>query len=244
MQSTEGGAKQLRTARLTVVAMLLESVNFYKLMTGARDPDTNKKLVQSGVSLLSSLITITMTPYYAALKTSNRTLGWKFVGGGLGAVGASVSVWMDGAKIFETGFKQQFDASLIYLVKTGADIGVTGAVVLDTISTAAPLLKTIAKRYGTEAVIAAVETLTERAIAWAALRGIGMLLGWEATIGLIVLQAAANWLTPTALETWCAECAFGTGRTSFLRVKDYSVKLYTDPSEQEKDYVSAMTQAI
>lgn len=245
MQSTADGEKPLRTARLTVVAMLLESVNFYKLMTGARDQDTSKKLVQSGVSLLSSLITITMTPYYAALKTSNRTLGWKFVGGGLGAVGASVSVWMDWTKTVDTAFnKHQFDATVIYFLKTGADLGVTGALVLDTISTTAPLLKAIAKRYGTEAVIAAVETLTERAIAWAALRGIGMLLGWEATIGLIVLQAAADWLTPTALETWCAECAFGTGRTSFLRVKDYSVKLYTDPSLQEKDYVSAMTQAI
>ncbi|WP_069267623.1 T6SS effector BTH_I2691 family protein [Paraburkholderia nodosa] len=244
MAQTEDGVKSLRAARIGVVAMLLESVNFYKLMTGAKDDDTNKKLVQSGVSLLSSMITITMTPYYAALKNSNRTRAWKFVGGGLGAIGAAISVWMDSAKAIDAGSKRQFDATIIYTIKTLTDFGITGAIVIDTISTSAPLLKTIARRYGTEAVIAAVEAITERAAAWAVLRGIGMLLGWEAAIGLIVLQAAADWLTPTALETWCSECAFGTGRTSFFRAKDYSVKLYTDPAEQEKDYVSAMTQSI
>ncbi len=78
-------------------------------------------------------------------------------------------------------------------------------------------------------------------IAWAALRSVGMLIGWEATVGLIVLQTLATWLTPDALESWCSRCAFGTGQEKILRLANHSVQRYTDPAQQEKDYADAMT---
>lgn len=55
------------------------------------------------------------------------------------------------------------------------------------------------------------------------LRIVGMLTGWEATIVLLGLQAMADWLTPTELESWCSRYAFGTGQETTLRITDHSV---------------------
>lgn len=59
-------------------------------------------------------------------------------------------------------------------------------------------------------------------------------------IGLLGLQAAADWLTPDELEAWCSRCAFGTGRAAIGRVIDHDVKLRANPSQ--KDFVNAMTE--
>jgi hypothetical protein len=114
------------------------------------------------------------------------------------------------------------------------------ATLIDATSTAAPLLKKLAKRYGTVVVIEAVETATKRVIAWAALRAVTMLTGWEVTVGLLVLQQMADWLTPDGLESWCSRCAFGTGQETILRVTDHSVEHYSEPSQQETDFIDAM----
>lgn len=241
LKSTEDGAKALRSGRIAVVAALMEAVNFYKIMTSARDRDTAVKLVQSGMSMLSSVITITMTPYYGLLKNSIRSQTWKFAGSALGAVGTFISGWMDSEKAFDAFGKNQFDAITILALKTALDGSVGFAILIDTTSTAAPLLKKLALRYGTDAVIQLTERVTAKAIAWATLRTVTALVGWEATVGLLVLQAAVDWLTPDELEAWCSRCAFGTGREAVFRLKDHDVALYPDPSLQEKDFVNAMT---
>jgi hypothetical protein len=190
--------------------------------------------------MLSSLITITMTPYYGALKDSIRSQSWKLVGGGLSSFGTFISTWTDGEKGFDAFEKCQIDAIGIYAAKAVIGGAAGMATLIDATSTAAPLLKKLAKRYGTVVVIEAVETATKRVIALAALRIVGMLTGWEATIVLFGLQTMADWLTPNALESWCSRCAFGTGQETILRVTDHSVAWYTDPSQQEKDFVDAM----
>jgi hypothetical protein len=240
MESTDDGIKALRSSRIAVVAALLEAVNFYKLMAAAPDRDTKIKLVQSGASMLSSLITITMTPYYAALKTSIRSQSWKFVGGGLSSFGTFISAWMDAEKARDAFHNDKTDALAIYVAKTLTNGAVGAAILIDATSTAAPLLKKLAKRYGTVVVIEAIEIATTRVIALAALRIVGMLAGWEATIALLGLQAMADWLTPNELESWCSRCAFGTGQESTLRVTDHGVARYTAPSQQEKEFVDAM----
>jgi hypothetical protein len=240
MESTDDGMKALRSSRIAVVAALLEAVNFYKLISGVPDRDTRITLVQSGASMLSSLITITMTPYYGALKDSIRSQSWKLVGGGLSSFGTFISAWMDREKLSDAYHKQQFDVSAIYFLK-GVNGGAAGvATLIDATSTAAPLLKKLAKRYGTVAVIEAVETATTRVIALAALRIVGMLTGWEGTIVLFGLQAMADWFTPNELESWCSRCAFGTGQETILRVTDHRVECYSDPFQQEKDFTDAM----
>ena len=244
MKSTDDGVKALRSSRIAVVAALLEAVNFYKLITGAPDSDTRNKLMQSGVSMLSSLITITMTPYYGALKNSVRSQSWKLVGSGLSSFGTFISAWMDAEKALDGFGKSEFNAFGIYSLKALAGGAAGVAILIDATSTAAPLLKRLAKRYGTVVVIEAVEIATTRVIALAALRIVGMLAGWEVTIGLLVLQAMADWLTPNELESWCSRCAFGTGQETTLRITDHSVARYTTPSQQEKDYVNAMTKLL
>lgn len=241
MESTDDGVKALRSSRIAVVAALLEAVNFYKLITGAPDRDTRNKLIQSGASMLSSLITITMTPYYGALKDSIRSLSWKLVGSGLSSFGTFIAAWMDREKAFDARDKQQFDVSVVFHIKSAVGAAAGVAILIDATSTAAPLLKKLAKRYGTVVVIEAVEIATKRVIAWAALRIVGMLAGWEATITLLALQAIADWLMPDDLEKWCSRCAFGTVQATTQSVTDQSNARYTDPSQQEMDYVNAMT---
>jgi len=170
MESTDDGVKASRSSRIAVVAALMEAVNFYKLITAAPDRDTRISLMQSGASMLSSLITITMTPYYGTLKNSIRSQSWKLVGSGLSSFGTFISAWMDAEKGFDAAEKRQFDALGIYTAKTliGGSAGV--AILIDATSTAAPLLKKLAMRYGTTVVIEAVEIATKRAIALATLR--------------------------------------------------------------------------
>lgn len=240
MKSTEDGVKALRSSRIAVVAALLEAINFYKLMSDVPDRDTKVKMVQSGASMLSSLITITMTPYYGALKNSTRSQSWKLTGGGLSSFGTFISSWIDGEKADEAFDKDKFDAFAIYSAKSlvGAAAGI--ATLIDATSTAAPLLKKLAARQGTIVAIEAMEIITTRVIALAALRVVTILTGWEVTVGLIVLQAMADWLTPNELESWCSRCAFGTGREAIVRVTDTDVMRYTAHSQQEKDFADAM----
>lgn len=241
MESTDDGVKASRSSRIAVVAALIEAVNFYKLMTAAPDRDTKIKLAQSGASMLSSLITITMTPYYGALKNSIRSQSWKLVGSGLSSFGTFISAWIDAEKTLDAFDKKQFDVFGVYAGKAliGGAAGV--ATLIDATSTAAPLLKKLAVRYGTNVVIEAIEIASKRIIALAALRVFTILAGWEVTIGLLTLQAMADWLTPDELESWCSRCAFGSGQETILRVTDHGVGCYTDPSQQEKDFVNAMT---
>jgi hypothetical protein len=241
MKSTDDGVKALKASRIAVVAALLEAVNFYKLITATPDKDTSIKLMQSSASMLSSLITITMTPYYVALKDSVRSQSWKLVGGGLSSFGTFISAWTEFEKTSGAFRKQQFDVSVVYFLKGATGTAAGLATLIDATSTSAPLLKKLALRYGTIAVIEAIETATARVVAWAALRAVTMLTGWEVTGSLLVLQAMADWFTPDDLESWCSRCAFGTGQEAVLRVADHSVERYTDPSQQEKDFANAMT---
>jgi hypothetical protein len=197
--------------------------------------------MQSGASMLSSLITITMTPYYGALKNSIRSQSWKLVGSGLSSFGTFISAWIDAQKAQDAFYNEKIDVLAIYTGKAIVNGAVGVAILIDAASTAAPLLKKLAKRYGTVAVIEAVEIATKRVIALAALRLVGMAAGWEGTIVLLGLQAMADWLTPDELESWCSRCAFGTGQETAFRITDHSVARYTDPSQQEKDFVNAMT---
>lgn len=247
MKSTNDGTKAIRSSRIAVVAGILELVNFYKLMAAAPDENTKIKLVQSGSSMLSSLITITMAPYYGTLKNSMRSQTWKLTGSGLSSFGTFISAWCDGEKASKAYDKQRPDIFLIYLGKTGVGVGTGIATLIDATSTSAPLLKELAKRAGMTVIIEATEAVSTRVMAYALLRTLllrsaAMLIGWEATIILLALQVMADWLTPNELEGWCSRCAFGTGRETIFRIADHDVERYTDHLQQEKDFTNAMTE--
>ena len=86
-----------------------------------------------------------------------------------------------------------------------------------------------------------METVTKRAIALAAIRYVTWLTGWEVMVFLIALDVMAAWFTPTDLEDWCSRCAFSAGKNPGIIVINKDVTLYSDPSQQEKDFFNAMT---
>jgi len=240
MKSTDDGVKALRSSRIAVVAALVEAVNFYKIMTAAPDKDTKLKLMQSSASMLSSVITITMTPYYTVLKNSVRSSSWKLIGGGLSSFGTFTSSWIDYGNASDNFDKKRFDVAVIHYAKFGVGLASSAAILIEATSTAAPLLKKLAAKHGTKVVIEITETVSKRVIAAAAMRSVLMLTGWEVTIALLLLQAMADWLTPDELESWCSRSAFGTGKETILRIADHNVASYTDPSQQTKEFSNVM----
>lgn len=240
LEKDETALKELRSGRIAVVAALCELVNFWHLATGAKDEDTVNKLVVSGASLCSAIITITMTPYYGALKDSSRTLGWKFLGGFLSGVGAYASAWSDWRATLEKKRKGQSDVAVVLGLKTLMGTFVGTAFMFDAVSTAAPLFKRLAARTGSRVVISVVRGVTRGLATQTVLRGVAFLTSWDAIIILTALDYAATLLTPDALEAWCSRCAFGTGKEARIRLVDHTVKKYTDMKEQEKDFNKAM----
>lgn len=227
LKLTDEGSAQLRSARVTLVSGLLEAVNFYKLMVTPHDDNTNLNLVSSGATLCSAVIDVSMAPFYATLKTAGRSQAWKLVGGGLGSLGAFIGAWMDAGKAGDSWSKQQYAVSALTALKAASGAAAGTAVFISAIGKSGPLLRKVATRYGSEVVIGIVEAATERALAFAALRGVGMLLGWEATVVLLVVQFLVWYFTPNELEAWCARCAFGTGRETDFFI-EHDVTRYTD----------------
>ncbi|RQS61545.1 hypothetical protein DID96_32885 [Burkholderia sp. Bp8963] len=241
LKLTEEGNAQLRSARVTVVTGLLEAVSFYKLMVTPHDENTNLNLVSSGATLCSALIDVSMAPFYATLKTSARSQAWKLVGGGLGAAGAFIGAWMDAKTAGDSFAKRQGTVFFLTSIKVATGTVTGTAVLISSIGKSGPLLKKVASRYGTQVIVGIVEGLTERAAAFAALRAVGMLLGWEATVVLFVVQGLIWYFTPNVLEAWCTRCAFGTGREKDFFV-EHSVPLYTDGEvrKQVEDFGKAL----
>ncbi|MGU7883650.1 T6SS effector BTH_I2691 family protein, partial [Burkholderia sp. AW50-3] len=234
--------KELRLGRIAVIAALCELVNFWHLLSEAKDEDTNAKLIKSGASLSASIITITMTPYYGTLKKAVRTMSWKLAGGLLSGAGAFAAAWIDNRAAKGKGKSGQYDVMIVLYGKALIGLASGAAFVIDAVSTAAPLFKKLAARSGSRVVIMAVETVAPRVAMIASLRAVSMLITWEATIGLLALQVLADVLIPDELESWCSRCAFGTGREAILRVKDHGIEKYADMQQQEKAFDEAMTE--
>lgn len=234
--------KELRLGRIAVIAALCELVNFWHLLSEAKDEDTTAKLIKSGASLSASIITITMTPYYGTLKNSIRSLSWKMVGGFLSGTGAFAAAWVDNRAAKEKGKSGQYDVMIVLYGKALIGWASGTAYVIDAISTAAPLFKKLAARSGSRVVVMAVEVVAPRVAMLASLRAVSMLITWEATIGIFALQILADILTPDELESWCSRCVFGNGREAILRVKDHSVEKYKDMAQQEKAFENAMVE--
>ncbi|MGU7838564.1 T6SS effector BTH_I2691 family protein [Burkholderia sp. AW33-5] len=227
LKLTEEGNAQLRSARVTVVTSLLEAVNFYKLMVMPHDENTTLNLISSGASLCSGLVDISMAPFYATLQKSTRSQAWKLVGGGLGSAGAFIGAWMDGKSAAESLTKKQNTVFFLTTIKVVAGAATGTAVFISAVGKSGPLLKRVASRYGTQVIVGVVEGLAERAAAFAAFRAVGMLLGWEATVVLLVVQGLIWYFTPNVLEAWCTRCAFGTGLEKDFFI-EREVPRYTD----------------
>ncbi|MFL9856143.1 hypothetical protein PQR72_10465 [Paraburkholderia madseniana] len=243
-EKNETALKELRMGRIAAFAAICELVNFWHLLAGAKDDETTSKLVKSGASLCAAIITITMTPYYGTLKNSARALSWKLVGGFLSGVGVFAAAWLDACNVKKNVASGKYDIAVFMIIKTAVG-GLSGfAILIDAISSAAPIFKRLGARSGNRVVVLAVETVTKKLAAMAALKVVGALLSFEATLLLTALQFLADHLMPDSLEAWCSRCAFGTGREATLRIKDHDVPRYTDMPQQETEFDKVISEGI
>jgi hypothetical protein len=236
---------EFKVGRISAFIAICELVNFWHLLSGAnKDQTAYVQLAQSGLSLGSALISVTMAPYYGVLKDSNRALAWKGVGGFLSTLGAVASVWLDAESARKANKFGQTDVAIVMVIKTGVDVLIGAAVVIDAISTTAPLLKRIAERAGNEAILMAVRAAADWAVAAASMRVVAAAMSFEGVMILTALQFLADHLMPDDLQNWCARCAFGNGKGAISYVTKGKVKQYDDISEQEKEYKKAMSKVL
>ncbi|WP_240160905.1 T6SS effector BTH_I2691 family protein [Burkholderia sp. Ax-1719] len=240
----ESALNELKTARIGAFITICELVNFWHLLAGAdKDSTAYLQLTQSGLSLVSGIISVTMAPYYAVLKDSTRLVAWKSVGGFLSTVGAVVSTWLDVQSEQKARKYGQIDVAIVLIAKSGVDFLIGIAVVINAISTASPLIKGIAKQSGNKLLLMAAG-----AAEWAEVAAAGKLitaaLSFEGVIAISVLQMLADHLLPDDLQNWCARCVFGNGKGALSYVSKGKVKQYKDMPEQEKEYDKALLKVL
>jgi len=205
----------IKDARLALVVMLIEGVNFSKLLIECRTKNDMKSwvsLLASGMSITSALFDIASVPAknlttlgaeswgYQALK------GWGgMLSGGASIIGGVLDV-IDTRKNLDKGYNYLAGLYAVKAILGGASGVLTFAV---TFTYAAPL---VARLTGRVAVGAAVEAVGARAAAFIGLRIVGMALGGWITVGLIGIQIIIWWITPNVLQEWIDHSAFGKER--------------------------------
>lgn len=232
------GARAIKDARLALVVMLIESVNFGKLAVECRtkgDAKSYFSLLTSGLSIASALFDV------AAVGAKNLpSLGaesWTYQGlkgwGGVLSGGASLIVaWLDFADAGKSRSDGYSAISVLYFVKGIVGVA-TGSLTLAVSYTyaAGAIGRLTGRTIATVTAEGVVTVVGERAAAVLALRILGMALGGWATVGLFGLQVVIWIITPDALDKWIDHSAFGKKR---------DMGGYRDAKEQEKHLKGAL----
>ncbi|NMV41929.1 hypothetical protein HGR00_28845 [Ralstonia insidiosa] len=220
----------IKDARLAVVVMLIEGVNFSKLIADCKakkDMKSYLSLLASGMSITSALLDIATIPVKNLPGMGAETWGYQVLkgwGGVLSGVASAIGGGLDVSDSIKNFGKGYDRLAYFYLFKGGVGIGsgvLTWAV---TYTYAAPL---VARLTGRAAAGAAVEAIGARAAAFIGLRILGMAVGGWITVGLFGLQVVIWVITPNAIEDWVDHSAFGKERKTggYRTAKEQDEKL-------------------
>ena len=224
------GPQAIKDARLAVVVMLIEGVNFSKLMAECKtknDMKTWLSLLASGMSITSALLDIATVPVKNLPGMGAETWGYQVLKGWGGVLSGGASIIGGVLDLGETSKSYDKGYSLLaglYAMKGFAGIGsgaLTGAVAF---TYAAPLVARLTRRSVAGAAIEAVGT---RAAAFIGLRILGMAAGGWITVGLFGIQVILWIITPNAIEDWIDHSAFGNkrGTGGYKTAKEQDEKL-------------------
>ncbi|WP_199032830.1 T6SS effector BTH_I2691 family protein [Ralstonia sp. ASV6] len=220
----------IKDARLAVVVMLIEGVNFSKLMAECKTKNDMKSwlsLLASGMSITSALLDIATVPVKNLPGMGAETWGYQVLkgwggvlSGGASVIGGGLDV-ADAVKNYDKGYGY---LTFLYAAKGIVGIGsgfLTWAV---TFTYAAPL---VARLTGRAAAGVVIEAIGARAAAFVGLRILGMAAGGWVTVGLFGIQVIIWIVTPNAIEIWIDHSAFGKKRKSggYQTAKEQDEKL-------------------
>lgn len=210
-----GGASAIKDARLALLVMLIEGVNFQKLIADClmkNDPKSWWSLTASAFAVSSNLFDIgsaSAKAIFGAESWSYQRI--KFAGGVLGstatAIGAVLDV-RDAAKFFG---RDDYTLAVAYMSKGAFGATNAGLTVASAFTYAAPL---IGRLTGNAALGTGARVIGARAAAVIGMRILFMSAGVWITVAIFGIQVLIWVISDDALEEWCLLCAFGKNRTS------------------------------
>lgn len=226
--TNKDGANAIRDARLAVVVMLIEGVNFQKLLAECR----TKNDAKSWWSLAASSITISSALFDVASVPAKGVLGaesWsyqrlKLWGGFLSAGATAIGVGLDVVDAGKAEDKGQRGLAFAFYGK--AFVGGMGAAltIATTFTYAAPLIERLTGRVAAGVAVRAISGVAAEVIAT---RILFMAAGTWITVGVFGIQCFIWIISDDKLQEWCSLCAFGSKRNAPAAYK-------TSKNQQEK----------
>lgn len=211
----KGAANAIKDARLALVVMLIEGLNFSKLMGDCALKNDAKSwfgLAASGISISSALFDIASVPaknLFGAESWSYQKL--KLFGGVLSTAATVVGVIIDGKDAIKYLGKEQYGLLALYSLKGVFGALNAGLTVATTFSYAAPL---IGRLTGSAALGTAVRGVGIAAARVIGMRILCMSLGGWLTVGSFGIQVFIWFITDDELQDWCSLCVFGIKRSA------------------------------
>lgn len=201
-----------RDARLALLIMLIEGVNFGTLMADCYEKNDAKSwwsLAASAMTITSALFDLSSIKVKGSLANGSESISFqriKLIGGVLSASATSVSIVMD----FMSSEKEKSrgDDALKYLYRFKAAAGVAnlGMIFASTFTYSAPLIKQLT---GSAAAGEGVVLIGERATAVIAARILFMSVGAWVTVITFGVQVLIWVFSKDDLQTWCRLSPFG-----------------------------------
>ncbi|UXW02441.1 T6SS effector BTH_I2691 family protein [Xanthomonas oryzae] len=209
--------------RLGALTGVLELVNFINLLSKsdkqARDYGS---LVASGAALVSVYSSMAEKVSKEFFGDASRSVSrMKAIGGWLGGFGTYIGAYYDFGDAVTYWKKEDYQAAVLYGMKTTAGVAVGGAQFLTALVYSAPIIEKALGRRGIviwlDALKAGLQAATakegEDLLAKASMKRLGMAIlrvgGWEVTVALIAIDILIYAIKPDALEKWCESNQFG-----------------------------------
>jgi hypothetical protein len=205
----------VRDARLALVVMLIEGVNFSKLLADCKMKGDDKSwwlLAASGMSITSALFDVASAPskaLFGAESWSYQRI--KLFGGVLSASATAIGAifdWKDAVKAKEKG---QDILKWSYIAKLGFGVTNLAVTAATTFTYSAPMIERLTGRTISGAAVRAVGT---RAAAVIGTRILFMSVGGWITVGTISVQVFIWVISDNALQDWCSLNTFGKNHSA------------------------------
>jgi hypothetical protein len=211
-----GAANSTKDARLALLVMLIEGINFNKLIVDC----AMKNDAKSWWSLTASALTITSNLFDIASAPAKVIFGnadaWsyqriKLAGGLLGSAASMIGAVLDLRDASKFAGKGKTWLAMAYFFKGILGITNAGFTIAATFTYAAPM---IGRLSGNAVVGTAARVVGVRAATAIGVRILFMSVGAWITVVAFGIQILIWVISDDALEEWCSLCAFGSNKAS------------------------------
>ena len=203
----------MRDARLALVVMLIEGMNFQKLLAECKTKGDAKSwwsLAASGMTITSGLYDVASVPaknLFGAESWSYQKI--KLWGGVLSAGATAIGVGSDLMDANKSSAGGRSSLYWLYMAKFGLGVTNLTLIAATTFTYSAPL---IGRLTGSPITAGAARAVGARAAAIIGARILFMSAGMWLTVGTFAIQVFIWVFTDDDLQYWCERCAFGKER--------------------------------